>query len=634
MPTLHALLVAIDNYPNPRHILRGCVNDMQHLHRYLEAYCERMGILFRPLVLADSAATRQAIIDGFDHFQAAEAADCCLFHYSGHGSRSAAPEAFWGLEPDHSLESIVCWDSREPGGHDLMDKELSYLIWRAAQGKDLPFVTIMDCCHSGRMRDIDNETIGTRTLRDMGGALPADRFLGIEHYKKTKHGQLSPPLGRRVHLAAARDTELAKEVNAGGQPRGVFTYCLIEALNNNGHLISYADLLNRVNLRIRQNVRDQSAQLDATFTEDRNLGFLFSRIDAERPSYLVAWDKVSGVWMLNAGAMHGIPAGSADSFTLLELTNDGHQVRVESVQPDRCTVSGMEGYDTKRAYAAVIYRRAKPKFALAFAPGSDPDGMALLQACSRKQFPDTFQFTDIGGKNEYFIHARENAYFLSRTYEVVPLFQRVHGYAEASALAFLKHLDKVANWQQLLFLVNPDSQIRQTEIEVELYRVTEPGNETDDAPVERVDWQSGTAIYPYAGNHIKPAFQLKFRNAGHRPLWVGMLYLGSDFSITNQLLPKIFLGAGQEVWAQEIFKGQAYRTIPLSIDDSQCRQGITAVEEYMKILISTEELNTDVYYQKGLSADIESTRLAGRGDEMAGPDWTAKTVCIRVEKLP
>ena len=79
MPTLHALRIGIGNYPNPRHVLRGCVNDMQHLNRYLESYCESMGIKYRPLVLADSAATRQAIIEGFEHFKAADAMDCVSF---------------------------------------------------------------------------------------------------------------------------------------------------------------------------------------------------------------------------------------------------------------------------------------------------------------------------------------------------------------------------------------------------------------------------------------------------------------------------------------------------------------------------------------------------------------------------
>jgi hypothetical protein len=634
MPTLYTLLVAIDNYPNPRHTLHGCVNDLQHLHRFLDDYCTRMGFGYRPLLLTDTQATRQAIIDGFDHFQAAEAADCCVFYFSGHGSRSAAPEAFWGLEPDHSLESIVCRDSREPGGHDLMDKELSYLIWRSAQNKDLPFVTIMDCCHSGSMRDIDSETIDTRTLRDMGGTLPADRFLGIEHYKKTKHGQLSPPLGRRVHLAAARDIELAKEVNAGGQPRGIFTYCLIEALTITGPLVSYANLLNRVNLRIRQNVRDQSAQLDATFTDDRNLGFLFSRIDAERPSYLVAWDKVSGGWIINAGAIHGIPAGDAGSRTVLELTGDGHYVQVEAVLPDRSTVSGMDGYDTKRVYAAVIHRRATPKLDLAFATDSDSDGVDMLTGIIRKQAFDLFRLQERAAGSGYLIHARDGAYFLSRTHDAAPLFQRVSGYDETAAISFLRKLDAVANWQQALELQNPDTGIRDSEIDIQLFRMTEARQEEamdNDVPVEPVDWKAGPAIFSYFqkdGAFLKPAFQLQLRNTGQRTLWVSLLYLGSDFSATNALIPKQALGPGEEVWASDVVDGYAYRTIPLQIDDSK----LTAVDEYIKVFISTEELDIGMYNQKGLKADTNTHRAIGFRQQPQEKDWATKTIWVRAEK--
>lgn len=634
MPTLHALLVGIDNYPNPRHVLRGCVNDLQHLDRFLETYCNNMGFDYLPVILSDTQATRQAVIDGFNHFREAKEEDCCLFYYSGHGSRSAAPEVFRGLEPDHSLESIVCWDSREPGGHDLMDKELSYLIWHVAHGKDLPFVTIMDCCHSGSMRDIDSGTIGTRTLRDMGGALPVEQFWGIEHYKKTKSGQLSPPLGRRVHLAAARDTELAKEVNAGGQPRGIFTYCLIEALNNTGPLISYADLLNRVNLRIRQNVGDQSAQLDATFTDDRNLGFLFSRIDAGRPSYLIAWDKAQGAWMLNAGALHGIPAGDADSRTVLELSDDGHQVQVENVRPDRSTVSGMNGYDTKRVYAAVTYRRAIPKLNLAFAPDSDAEGVDVLTGIIQKQASDLFRLQEHAAGSIYLVHAREGAYFLSRTHDVTPLFQRVPGYNETSAVSFLRKLDAVANWQQVLKLHNPDTGIRDSEIDIQLFRLMEARRDDemdDDVPVEPVDWKAGFAMFSYFqkdGAFLKPAFQLQLRNNGNRTLWVGLLYLGSNFSMTNALIPKQALGPGDEVWASDVVDGYSYRTIPLQIDDSR----LAAIDEYLKVFISTEELNIDMYNQKSLAADTDTHRAIGWRQQPQEKDWAAKTVAVRVER--
>lgn len=637
MPILHALLTAIDRYPDPKNALRGCVNDVRHLDDYLKNYCESMGYAYRPLILLDEQVTRQAIIDGFGHFQAAEKQDVCLFHYSGHGARCPSPKEFWVLEADHNLESIVCWDSRLPGGFDLMDKELSYLVWRAARQTDLPFVTIADCCHSGDFRsepekaqDLKMEIVGARTPRDMGGALPADQFLGIEQYKRTESGQYSPPRGRRVHLAAARNTEYAKEVIARGQPRGIFTYCLIEALQSAGGLLTYADLLNRVNLRINNNVQEQSAQLGATFTEDRNLGFLFSPVDAERPAYLIAWDKNAACWMLNAGALHGMPEGDPDNRTTLELADDGRRVNVEKVLPNRSQISGMDGYDTKLVYVARVKKLAAPKLALVFAPGSDPEGVDLLSGLIQSRDAGLFRLVDSTPDDGYRIHAWDGAFFLSRAHDAMPLFQRVSGYDETAALSFIQNLARVAAWRHLLDLNNPCTGIQPREILLELYRVTEPGNDSDDAPAELTDWQAGPTVYSYGSAGQKPAFRLKLRNAGHRSLWVSMLYLGSNFSVTNQLLPKVLLEPEQEAWAEEIYKGHVYRTIPLRIDEAQLRQGITSVDEYIKILISTEELNTDVYFQKGLAADTTPTRLAGRQETPETRDWSAKTIWVRV----
>lgn len=635
MPTLFALLIGIDNYPNPRHILRGCRNDVAQMDQYLSSYCQSMGYAYQPLILTDSNATRKGIVQGFDHFDAANEQDCCLLYYAGHGSRSEAPEAFWGLEYDHTLESIVCWDSRQPGGNDLMDKELSFLIWKASQGKHLPFISIMDCCHAGKMRSDHFEIEGIRNLRDVGATLPPEQFEGIAHYKKTEKGQLSPPLGRRVQLAAARDTEFAKEINAGGKPHGIFTYCLLDTLRTVGPVISYADLLNRANLRIRQNVQDQSAQLDATFTDDRILGFLFSKTNATGASYLVSWDQQLG-WVLNAGALQGIPESTDASKTTLELTNNGHVIEVLAVLPNQSKVSGMATYNIQQVYPAIIRKRAKPKMQLAFAPDSDPAGVGLLQTCLQNQASDAFQLSDTTVGSTYWMHANRDRFYLTRPLEETPLFPLISGYSTVSANTFLRRLDKVANWQQLLELKNQQVQNPSTAIQIELFRLSEPRPKAEmdnDAPMERVDWQVAPAVFPYfqvGSVRSEPAFQLMIRNNGTRKYWVSVVYLSSDFSMSNQLLPKAMLDPGQEIWASEIFNGQPYRTIPLQIDPIQIQQGWHVVKEYLKIIVSTEELNTDFYLQTGVIQD-EHTRAFGRQAAPEVQDWWTETVTLQIE---
>jgi len=65
--TFYALLVGIDNYPNPRHRLDGCVNDVTRMREYLEARHDRAGgfELAPPVMLLNEQATRDAVIAAF-----------------------------------------------------------------------------------------------------------------------------------------------------------------------------------------------------------------------------------------------------------------------------------------------------------------------------------------------------------------------------------------------------------------------------------------------------------------------------------------------------------------------------------------------------------------------------------------
>ena len=205
MSKLYALLVAIDEYPINHHRLNGCVNDLKDLENYLSNHFDREQIDYRPLVLRDKEATRQNIIKGFDHFAEATEEDICLFFFCGHGSQVAAPEEFWHIEPDRMNESIVCWDSRLPDGMDLMDKELSYLIWKTTKDKNLHFVVIMDCCHAGSNTRAVN--VKVRMAEPSHTPSKIEDYHGFDFFKKSIENDktnFSPPRGRHIHLAAAR----------------------------------------------------------------------------------------------------------------------------------------------------------------------------------------------------------------------------------------------------------------------------------------------------------------------------------------------------------------------------------------------------------------------------------------------
>ena len=165
--TIFVLFVGIDAYPAPVNRLSGCVNDVTRMRDLLAARVSGADDRFVPLVLANEQATRQGIIDAWrSHLGQAGPDDVALFYYSGHGSQENAPPEFWDFEPDRLNETLVCHDSRLPGGWDLADKELAQLISEvAANGPH--FAVILDCCHSGSgTRDAGGDVTPRQQMAD------------------------------------------------------------------------------------------------------------------------------------------------------------------------------------------------------------------------------------------------------------------------------------------------------------------------------------------------------------------------------------------------------------------------------------------------------------------------------------
>ena len=187
--TIYSLLVAIDDYPSPIPMLWGCVNDIDAFATYLsERVAKDKGVSLKLKTLKNGEATRAAVVDAFrGHLGQATKGDVALFYYSGHGSQEQAPEEFWKLEPDHLDETLVCFDSRNPGSWDLADKEMAKLIGEVA-AKGPHVAVILDCCHSGSgTREID--TVVRRAPTDTPP--PADRV--VHCFSGRSRGRIRQP---------------------------------------------------------------------------------------------------------------------------------------------------------------------------------------------------------------------------------------------------------------------------------------------------------------------------------------------------------------------------------------------------------------------------------------------------------
>src|SRR5262245_37429253 len=226
---LYSLLVGIDDYPSPVPPLHGCVNDVRAMQQWLEYRIGPHGNLAIEL-LTDAAATRAAIIQAFRaHLGQAQAGDSALFYYSGHGSQEPSPPEYRDQEPDGLDETLVAYDSRQPGGWDIADKELAVLIAEVAS-RGAHVAVVLDSCHSGTATRLAGDLVARRTAND-SRARPASSFWFFDQAIASPALQESIsawrilPYGAHVLLAACRDFELAAEFTAPtGERRGMFSF--------------------------------------------------------------------------------------------------------------------------------------------------------------------------------------------------------------------------------------------------------------------------------------------------------------------------------------------------------------------------------------------------------------------------
>jgi hypothetical protein len=192
--TLHAVLVGVDNYPDPRNKLTYARSDAKRLGAALTA---RRGGYYadeRLTLLLDQDATPDAIAAALENaVNAAQPEDTVLFSFAGHGVRG--PDGHYYLTPS---------------GFRMEETAATGLSWsRLAQILDRSkarIILVLDACHAGL-----SGAEGLATNHQAAAAL------------------LSGTRAPMLVLAASKGREASFEGDDWGG--GVFTYALSEVLN-------------------------------------------------------------------------------------------------------------------------------------------------------------------------------------------------------------------------------------------------------------------------------------------------------------------------------------------------------------------------------------------------------------------
>ncbi len=263
MSRLFALLVGINQYATEGAVpaLRGCRADALAVRTALL----RRGLLpeAHVLTLVDGEATRAAFIRAWrSHLvQQVEPGDTAWFHFSGHGSRARSSDP---TERDGYDETLVLWDSRSPGGWDLLDKELAVLIGEV-EAKGAQLVLFLDCCHAGGATRAEGRTgeAAVRACLPDARPRPAATLLG----KSTRGDTAS---STALLVAACLETQKARETaqpsadaaagNSAPLWHGALTWAFLRTLDE-APARSWAASFDAIAARVRHLYPQQTPQL-------------------------------------------------------------------------------------------------------------------------------------------------------------------------------------------------------------------------------------------------------------------------------------------------------------------------------------------------------------------------------------
>ncbi len=526
-PRLFALTVGIDEYPADVKNLVGCVNDSLAIEEFLRtrfaSYDPKI------LTLLDDNATYQAVINGFREFlQQAHSRDFVVIHFSCHGSRQKSAKEFRDFSPNGLDETLVLYDSRQPNGLDLADKELAVLLHEISH-RGCKIILLMDVCHGGSItrglfeqpavRSLNRkskasvrktlEAVQTRSRRDFASYLNG--------YYEKQESNIAIPNANYLMLAACQDHQYAAEYKNPAEydkPYGMFTWTLLDVLKSNQRPLSYADLFSRVKTRIRRYRPSQTPLMKVNGNFDAYRYFLSDEGSMPNPHFEMSYDYDNKEWELNKGRLDGLERGMSVRIYDKEASAAKGKGYIDTTKFERSIVKVEATLDRSANYIAKIIE--PPNDAQAILLSGPDKHVSELQQYFEKRFAIHMHFTtnDVDSCN-YEIQIRGYLYQLidRRNGEIIGEVQRT----EKGRDTIFNALFHVLRWERIAYLQNPDSAIDPRQIELRFVEHLPDGS--------RYHHESQVAELHYDEKLGKIPYSIEITNRSDQRMYAILLYL-------------------------------------------------------------------------------------------------------------
>lgn len=292
-----AVLIGI-NYYGTKNELRGCINDVKNMSRFLNEY---FGYSYDDMVILTDdqrelarIPTRENIIRAMQWLvKDARPNDSYFFHVSSHG----------GLVPDEDGDEEDGFDSCiypldfERAGPILDDTMHDLMVKPLPQGCRL--TALYDCCHSGTALDLPFvystkgvvkepnvwKDAGTGALNafmnynrgDIGGAISAvsGAFKKVTNANSVDRDAIirsKMSAADVISMSGCKDDQTSADAKEAGQMTGAMSWAFISTLKaSNNH--SYLSLLNQMRDLLSRRY-SQKPQLSCSHPTDMNLRFI------------------------------------------------------------------------------------------------------------------------------------------------------------------------------------------------------------------------------------------------------------------------------------------------------------------------------------------------------------------------
>lgn len=356
MPAFWALLISIETYAHPDwpHV-KGASHDSARISSYLQNSLSVPPHNIRTVV--NEQATRSEILRAFrEHLvenKQVQKGDGVVIAYSGHGSRSKAPEG-WAVVEERNvtaegeeegkgpmLEMIIPYDESTPDANGdpicgIPDRTLGILLDLICDKVGDNVTVILDCCHSGHgTRDsrvdeknpFQTRSIDPHKVTPLRADVDKDLYVHESELQGMRGSAGRKPLrGAFTQRRAKSHVLLAAcgphEEALGETKGGLLTTYLLKALQNPAiHPRTYAEIMKYVNrdldvLRAKYpKFVKQHAQCEGV-ARDR---VVFEETVPDRRQYRVTKESKT-VCRIEAGEVHGIKMGTL--FALHEMSKE------------------------------------------------------------------------------------------------------------------------------------------------------------------------------------------------------------------------------------------------------------------------------------------------------------------------